>query len=118
MWNWIGQYWWRRRVSRTAHPLRRAKGEDGDVGFDSIMHRFFPGLTESIGNGVLNGSDYRTMENEIGRAVVDGQTVTGTIQPLPEDSARTQLLAVDLAARDQAGNMLYPIGCDFPNKAP
>jgi len=97
----------------------RTKGEDGDVGFHTIAHRFFPGLTETIvpGNGALNSSGYRTMENEIGRAVAKGHTVTGTIEPLPEDSARPQALSVALSVRDHAGNMLYPIRDIFANKA-
>lgn len=107
-------------ATKKAGADARAKGQNGDVGFHTIAHRFFPGLTETIvpGNGDLNGSDYRAMENRIAAGVARGETVTGTIDPLPEDSARPQLLSVDLVARDHAGNMLYPIGGNFPNKAP
>ena len=44
--------------------------------------------------------------------------MTGTIDPLPEDSARPQQLFVRLRAEDPAGNKLYPIGGIFPNQAP
>jgi hypothetical protein len=57
------------------------------------------------------------MENRVAAGVARGETVTGTIDPVPEDSVRPQVLPLNLVARDHAGDMLYAIG-DFPNKAP
>lgn len=110
----------RSSATKQASADARADGADGDVGFHTTAHRFFPGLTETIvpGNGALNNSNYRAMENKIAAAVADGYTVAGTIAPLPADQTRPDRFSVELMARDSAGKAAYEIGGIFPNEAP
>jgi hypothetical protein len=110
----------RSSATKQASADARANGADGDVGFHTTAHRFFPGLTETIvpGNGALNNSNYRAMENKIAAAVADGYTVAGTIAPLPADQTRPDRFSVELMARDSAGKAAYEIGGIFPNEAP
>lgn len=80
----------RSSATRTAGANARANGEDGDVGFHTVAHRFLPGLTETLvpGNGSLNLSSYKAMENRIAGQIRLGNTVSGSIQPVPREAIR------------------------------
>jgi hypothetical protein len=107
----------RSSATKQAGADARAKGEDGDVGFHTIAHRFFPGLTETVvpGNGQLNNSAYRAMENGIAAQLKDGLTVEGSIQPIPDSASRPSELRVSYTAKAATGEVEDAFAQRFPN---